>query len=71
MALSFEAKKVATLKAKAASGEFISVAGYNPDEVSPENAATQANKILGLGGKSIVADVNMTLTQAKGVVNNE
>ena len=71
MALAFESKKVATLKARNVEDTaYISLAGYNPDETSPENAAVQANKILGLGGKAITADDKMILTVAKGVVTN-
>ena len=71
MALSFSNKATAVLKAKASSGEFITLAGYNATETSPTNAAAQANKILDIGGKSVVADTNMTLTQQKGVVEDE
>ena len=69
MALAFENKNTATVRAKSASGGFISMQGVNPDETSPDNLAAQVNKVLDIGGKAIVADENMTLERKKGVVD--
>lgn len=69
MALAFEAKKVGTLRAKGVDGKFVNVAGVNPEESDPENYAGQVNKILSLGGKAIVADLDMTVETKKGVVD--
>lgn len=71
MALAFQNKKTATLRAKSTTGLFINTAGVNPQETSPENFATQVNKILTIGGKAIVADTDMTLEIRKGAVVNE
>ena len=71
MALVFENRNVATLRAKSSDGSFISLAGVNPTETSPSNIAAQVNKVLYIGGKSVVADTNMTLDQKKGAVEDE
>ena len=71
MALVFNTKPVATIKAKATSGESISVAGCTNGATTPDNAAAQINKILNIGGKAIVGDANMTRTQVEEVVDSE
>lgn len=71
MALVFQNKKTGTLRAKTTTGTFFNAPGVNPNETSPENFATQVNKILTIGGKAIVADTDMTLEIKKGVVDNE
>jgi len=64
MALAFNFKPVATLKAKSAtSSDMVSINGITIASTTPENAAEQVNKILGVGGLSVVADTNMTRTQ--------
>ena len=68
MAFNFVTKKTATLTATlSGSTKTINIQGCNPDETSGDNAATQANKLLGIGGKSIVADAKMALDTKKGV----
>lgn len=69
MAFNFQAKKTATLTATlAGSTKQLNVQGCNPDETSGDNAVTQANKILTIGGKSLVADAKMALDSKKGAV---
>ena len=71
MAWEFDSKPVATVKAKTASGAFITMPGVTTASITPENAAAQINKILAIGGKSILVNEHMTRTQAEGAVNNE
>lgn len=72
MALAFSTKPVATLKAKSATDSTVtySYGGINKDVDTPDNAATQLNKILAIGGLSVVADTNMKLVNTKEVVDN-
>ena len=74
MALTFQSKPVATLKASMPSANaMVSFNGVNPNETSPANAAAQINKLLTCTGKAsiqVVADENMTLTQTKEAVDN-
>lgn len=68
MALSFNFKPTATLKAKSAnSTDMFTINGVTIANTTPENAAVQVNKILGIGGLSVVADTNMTRTQIQEV----
>lgn len=70
MALAFNNKPVATIKAKAADGtEIITISGVTTAATTPENAATQINKILDIGGRAIVADENMTRIRTEEAVN--
>ncbi len=71
MAFTFASKPVATLKAKSAdSNTTYSYGGINKDIDTPDNAAAQLNKILAIGGLSVVADENMKLISTKEAVNN-
>lgn len=71
MALAFVTKPVATLKAKAAdSNTMYSYGGINKDVDTPANAAAQLNKILTIGGLSVVADENMKVITTKEAVDN-
>lgn len=71
MALAFVTKPVATLKAKAAdSNTMYSYGGINKDVDTPDNAAAQLNKILTIGGLSVVADTNMKVIPTKEAVDN-
>lgn len=69
MAFNFVQKKAATLTATVAgTSKTINIPGCNPDEQSGDNAAAQANKLLAIGGKAIVADSKMILDTKKGAV---
>lgn len=71
MALSFNTKPVATLKAKLSnSTSLISIPGVTTANTTPANAAAQVNKLLGIGGKAIVADTNMKRLPVEEVVDN-
>jgi len=71
MALVFQNKKTATAKLhETGKTSFISTPGVTPDENSPAAYATQINKVLDVGGKSVVADKYMTVTQVKEVIDN-
>ena len=71
MALGFNSKPVATIKAKSATGsDMFTVSGCTTGNTTPENAATQINKLLNIGGQSIVADTNMKRIQTEEVVDN-
>ena len=71
MAFAFVDKPVATLKAKsAASTTIYSYGGINKDIDTPANAAAQLNKILAIGGLSVVADENMKLISVQEVADN-
>lgn len=70
MALVFQNKNVATLRAKSTEGNFISIPGVTPAESNPAEYPAQVNKILTLGGKAIVADLDMTVEMKKGVIDD-
>ena len=70
MALVFQNRNVATLRAKSTEGNFISANGVTPDETDPTVYPAQVNKILSLGGKAIVADLDMTVEIKKGVIDD-
>ncbi|MBQ6297422.1 MAG: hypothetical protein IJK81_06990 [Selenomonadaceae bacterium] len=70
MALVFQNRNVATLRAKSTEGNFINVPGVTPDETNPVNYPAQVNKILAVGGKAIVADLDMTVEMKKGVIDD-
>ena len=71
MALGFQSKPVATIKAKsAASTDMFTINGCTTGNTTPENAATQINKLLNVGGQAIVADTNMKRIQTEEVVDN-
>lgn len=71
MALIFDPSPIATLKGKSSTGESISLAGITTDSITPAYAAAQANKLLAIGGKNIVADTNMYRTQKEVVEDDE
>ena len=56
MALTFNTKPVATIKARSTEGNFISIAGCTTGNITPAQAAVQINKILDAVGLEIVAD---------------
>lgn len=71
MAFTFQSKKTATLTATLAGTngkKVLNLPGCNADETSGDNAVAQANKLLGIGGKALVADEKMVLDTKKGVV---
>lgn len=71
MALIFQTKPNATIKAKSTTGDTLSIGGVTTGNISPTFAATQINKVLYLGGKAIVADNTMTRTQIEEAVDDE
>lgn len=71
MALTFNTKPVATIKARSTEGNYISTPGVTTASITPAQAAAQINKILALGGKTIVADGNMTRSQFEEVIDDE
>ena len=71
MALAFNTKPVATIKARSTEGNYISVTGCTTAEITPAYAADQINKILDIGGKAVVADSHMTRSQFEEVVSDE
>lgn len=74
MAFTFVAKPTAILTATLAGTngkKQINIPGCNVDETSGDNAITQANKLLGIGGKSVIADSKLALDPVKkGVVES-
>lgn len=72
MALTFNIKPVATIRARQTDATFLSIAGCtNSNSITPAQAAAQINKILSIGGKAIVADSHMTRSQFEEVVDDE
>ncbi|MBR6888761.1 MAG: hypothetical protein IKN16_09995 [Selenomonadaceae bacterium] len=71
MAFAFKTKKVATAKLhEQGKTTFISTPGVTSEENSPAVYATQINKVLDVGGKTVVADAKMTVTQVREVVES-
>lgn len=71
MASTFNFKPVATLKAQSAtSTDMFTFQGVTTANTTPDNAATQINKILGLVGKSATTD-KMTRTITEEAVDDE
>ena len=70
MAFTFVDNPVATLTGTLInSTKQINIPGCNVDETSGDNAVLQANKLLAVAGKEIVADEKLTLDPIKkGVV---
>lgn len=72
MAFTFVGKPTATLTATLTGTDGkkqINVPGCNAAETSGDNAVLQANKLLGVMGKSVVADTKLALDPVKkGVV---
>lgn len=71
MALSFNTKPVATIKARSTEGTLITTPGCTTENITPAQAAAQINKILAIGGKAIVADTHMTRSQFEEAVDDE
>lgn len=71
MALAFNIKPVATLKGKTSDGSSFSVPGITTDNITPAQAATQVNKLYSIGGKTVVADKNMSRSQVEEVVDDD
>ncbi len=71
MALAFNTKPVATLKGKMSDGSSFSVPGITTDNITPDHAANQVNKLYDIGGKAVVADMNMSRSQVEEVVDDE
>ena len=74
MAFTFVHNPTATLKATLAGTDGkkqINIPGCNVDETSGDNAVLQANKLLDIAGKEVVADDKLALDPAKkGVVES-
>lgn len=71
MALTFSTKPVMTIKAREYGGTgIISIGGVTAKATSPQNAATQINKILDIVGQAVVADTNMSRIYTEGVVDD-
>ena len=66
----FNIKQCATLKGRAVSGEALSIPGVTIANITPDQAAEQANKILALGGKAILADKQMSRIQTEEVIDD-
>lgn len=72
MALVFDTKPVASIKAKdATSTNMYTIPGVTTASTTPANAATQINKLLAVGGKAIVADSNMKRVITEEAIDNE
>lgn len=70
MSFIFHEKPVATIKAKeTATQNNLIINGVTKDVTTPDAAATQINKILGIVGKSVSA-AGMTHTTIKEAVSN-
>ena len=71
MASTFNFKPVATLKAQSAtSTDMFTIHGVTTATTTPDNAATQVNKILGIVGKSVITD-KMTRTITEEATDDE
>lgn len=71
MALEFWTKPTATLRIKSSdSDEMWTILGVTSGNTTPSNAANQVNKLLNIGGRSVVADLNMRRTVTEEVVDN-
>ena len=71
MASTFNFKPVATLKAQSAtSTDMFTFQGVTTANTTPDNAATQINKILGIVGKSATTE-KMTRTITEEAVDDE
>lgn len=72
MALTFETKPVATIKATdSVTGTATrTINGVTTASTTPQNAATQINKLLGVAGKGVIANENMTRVITEEAVDN-
>lgn len=67
----FNFKPVATLKAqRTSSDDMIAVNGITTANITPENAATQSNKLLSIVGFDIVANTKMSRVQTEEAIDN-
>ena len=67
----FNFKPVATLKAqRTSSDDMIAVNGITTASITPENAATQSNKLLSIVGFDIVANTKMSRVQTEEAIDN-
>lgn len=72
MALAFENLVSATIKAKdATSTDMFTIPGVTVGSTTPANAAEQINKLLAIGNKAVVADVNMKRVITQEAIDNE
>lgn len=73
MALMWYTQATGTLKGKEAVKDNISLAGINKNitNFSPNAIVTQVNKILDIGGKSLLASEQLTFDCRMGVYNDE
>lgn len=71
MALEFQSIAVATIKGTATNSEkTYTIKGVTANATTVANAATQINKILGIGNLAIAADETMTRTIEQEAVEN-
>lgn len=70
MAYIFNIKQCATLKGKSGTGDSLSIPGVTTANITPQQAATQVNKILAIGGKTILADETMSRVQTEEVISD-
>lgn len=70
MSYIFNIKQCATLKGKSSMGDSLTLPGVTTANITPQQAATQANKILDIGGKTILADRTMTRVQTEEVISD-
>ncbi len=66
----FNIKQCATLKGKASTGEALSIPGITIANITPDQAAAQANKILAIGGKGIIPNRLMSRVQTEEVIGD-
>lgn len=72
MALNFNFKPVATIRARMYdSTSTISIQGVTTANTTPANAAAQMNKLLSIGGMSVIANTQMTRTQVEEAVDDD
>ena len=72
MALVFNTKPVAVLKASDNRDRSATrtITGITTANTTPDNAAAQVNKLLGIAGEGIVANEKMTIVETKEAVDN-
>ncbi len=71
MAWVFDTKQSAVIRAQLSnSTSIISIDGCTTASTTPENAATQINKLLDVGGKSIVVNEKMYRSSTEEAINN-
>lgn len=71
MAWEFFTTPTATVKAKSSnSTDIVTIKGVTTASISPTKAAQHINTLLGVAGKAIVVDSNMTRSQTEEAVDN-